>query len=185
MTSSFAVPREFATDRLRLRKPSPDDAQALFEAYTQDEDVVRFLTWKPHASIDDTRAFLQWCDARWAQGEVFPYVIELRDGTAGPVGMIDLRRAQHTADFGYVLARPFWGKGIVAEALKALVDWSLAQPDIWRATAFCDAENPASARVMEKAGMRYEGLLRRYFVHPNVSAAPRDCTLYAKVKEDV
>lgn len=185
MKTSSTIPVEFMTERLRLRKPSRDDATALFKAYTQDEEVVRFLSWKPHGSIDDTREFLECCDSQWAEGVVFPYVIEPREDTAGPIGMIDLRRAQHTVDFGYVLARPCWGQGIVAEALKALVEWSLAQPDIWRAAAFCDAENPASARVMEKAGMRYEGLLRRYFIPPNVSATPRDCTLYAKVKEDV
>lgn len=183
MTTAYAIPVEFLTERLRLRKPLIQDAASLFEAYTQDEEVVRFLTWKPHSSIADTRKFLEWCDAQWLEGEVFPYVVELRDDSTGPIGMIDLRRAQHSVDFGYVLARAFWRQGIVAEALKALIDWSLAQPDIWRATAFCDAENPASARVMEKAGRRFEGLLRRYFVHPNVAATPRDCTLYAKVKD--
>ena len=182
MEPSFSAPREFITDRLRLRKPSPEDAEPLFEAYTQDEEVVRFLAWAPHTSLADTRAFLDWCELQWAEGEVFPYVIELRNGTAGPVGTIDLRRARHAVEFGYVLARRFWGQGLVAEALKALVDWSLAQTDIWRASAFCDAENPASGRVMEKAGMQYEGLLRRYFVHPNVSSEPRDCKVYAKVK---
>ena len=70
----------------------------------------------------------------------------------------------------------------MTEALSALVDWSLDQPQIWQASAFCDMENLASARVMEKSGMAFEGILRRYCVHPNISSEPRDCRMYAKVR---
>lgn len=183
MKSSSAVPVEHLTARLRLRKPSLDDAQALFNSYTQDSEVVRFLSWTPHTSLTDTRQFLEWCEAQWAKGIYFPYVIESRLGVSEPFGMIGLRVRDHRVEFGYVLARTHWGKGFMPEALTALVRWSLAQPEIWRAYAYCDAENIASARVMEKAGMRYEGLLQRYLFHPNVSDTPRDGRLYAKVKE--
>jgi len=56
------------------------------------------------------------------------------------------------------------------------------EPDIYRVFATCDVDNPASAKVMEKAGMKYEGLLRRYMIHPNVSEEPRDCLMYARVR---
>ena len=72
--------------------------------------------------------------------------------------------------------------GQAGRALGALVDRALEQPGIWRAWAFCDAENPASARVMEKAGMSFEGRLRRWHVAPNVSSEPRDCLAYAMVR---
>ena len=70
----------------------------------------------------------------------------------------------------------------MSEALSSLVDWALAQPHIWRASAYCDADNSASARVMQKAGMEFEGVLRRYEVFPNVSSEPRDCLMYAKAR---
>lgn len=159
-----------------------EDAEALFNSYTQDAEVVRFLTWKPHASPTDTRQFLEWCQSQWAKGTNFPFVLETRSGVSEPFGMIGLRVREHRAEFGYVLARAHWGQGFMPEALTALVEWSLAQPQIWRAYAHCDAENLASARVMEKAGLRYEGLLQRYLIHPNISSTPRDGKLYAKVK---
>jgi RimJ/RimL family protein N-acetyltransferase len=84
--------------------------------------------------------------------------------------------------FGYVLAREFWGRGLMAEALTFGVDWALAQPEVFRAFAFCDVQNPGSARVMAKAGMTREGLLRRWHVCPNLGPEPRDCWLYAKVR---
>ncbi|MFA6141455.1 MAG: GNAT family protein, partial [Hyphomicrobium sp.] len=68
------------------------------------------------------------------------------------------------------------------EALRALTDCALRQSPIWRASAACDAENVASARVMEKAGMAFEGILRRAITAPNMSPEPRDCRLYAKVR---
>ena len=85
-------------------------------------------------------------------------------------------------EVGYVLARPYWGKGYMTEVLCAIIEWALAQPDIFRVQAVCDVENIASARVMEKAGMTREGTLRRYVSHPNLSNEPRDAYIYAAVK---
>ena len=68
------------------------------------------------------------------------------------------------------------------EALSYLVNWSMDQPEIFRAWAFCDVENPASARVMEKAGMTREGVLRRWHVCPSIGPEPRNCIVCAKVK---
>ncbi|MGH6943752.1 MAG: GNAT family N-acetyltransferase, partial [Geminicoccaceae bacterium] len=82
----------------------------------------------------------------------------------------------------YVLARPFWGRGYMTEAVRALIRAALADPWIFRVWAFCDVENLASARVMEKAGMSFEGRLRRWTVHPNVGPEPRDVLCYAKVR---
>ncbi len=70
----------------------------------------------------------------------------------------------------------------MTEILRTVIDWAFTQSEIFRVQAFCDLENPASARVMEKAGMAREGLLRRYVLHPNISDEPRDVYLYAVVK---
>jgi len=182
MSLSLVAPAELLTARLRLRKPTLADANPLFRAYATDEEVVRFLIWTPHRSVTDTRDYLKHCLGEWSTGNSFPYVIESLDSQSGPIGMIDLRKRPHGMDFGYVLARSHWGQGFMSEALTAVVDWSLDQPDIWRASAICDVDNGASARVMEKAGMSFEGILRRYFVHPNVADEPRDCRMYAKVR---
>jgi len=182
MSDVPAAPEEIATARLRLRKPRLDDAGGLFRAYASDDRVTPFMTWRTHQSEAETLAFLRSCLADWSSGTRYSYVIELGDGDAGPVGVIDLRGSGHLWEFGYVIARAFWGRGYMTEALSTLVDWSLAQPQVWRASAFCDVENRASARVMEKAGMTFEGILRRYCIHPNLSSAPRDCRMYAKVR---
>jgi RimJ/RimL family protein N-acetyltransferase len=70
----------------------------------------------------------------------------------------------------------------MTEALSEVAHWALRQPEIFRISAVCDVENIASARVMEKAGLIREGLLRRWLVHPNISDKPRDCFAYAKAR---
>lgn len=174
-------PDEFETQRLVLRKPSLDDAFAIFEGYASDLVVTKYLTWRPHADIGATRAFLQRCLKVWEDGSGFPWVIMLKESNA-LIGMIEIRVAHHTADFGYVIAQPYWGRGFATEAARVVVGWALSQSKVYRVWAICDLENIASARVMEKVGMQREGILRRYIVHPNVSAEPRDCFCYSVVR---
>ena len=70
----------------------------------------------------------------------------------------------------------------MTEVLTEVVSWAMRQPSIFRIGALCDVENIGSARVMEKAGLVREGILRRWLMHPNVSDEPRDCLSYARVR---
>lgn len=175
-------PVSFATARLAGRKPRLDDGPALFNSYASDPEVTRYLAWRAYERLEPLNAFLRECVANWEKGSGhLPWLLCLK-GTDTPIGSIGVTIEGDKAVFGYALARKFWGHGFTAEALKYLVDWSLAQPSRYRAWAFCDVENPASARVMEKAGMTREGILRRWHVAPNLGSEPRDCLVYARVK---
>jgi len=175
-------PISFATARLAGRRPRIDDGPAVFAAYASDHEVTRYLAWRPYERLEPLNVFLRECVANWEKGSGhLPWLLCLK-GTDTPIGSIGVTIEGDKAVFGYALARKFWGHGFTAEALKYLVDWSLAQPSIYRAWAFCDVENPASARVMEKAGMIREGILRRWHVAPNLGPEPRDCLVYARVK---
>jgi RimJ/RimL family protein N-acetyltransferase len=169
-------PDNFATHRLLCRRPRLEDAAAIFAAYATDPEVTRYLTWKPHAGVASLAAFLGIQIGAWEQRTSFRYELCLK-GTDSPIGAIVLCPEGPMVKFGYVLAKPLWGRGLMAEALKFLVDWSLAQPEIFRAYAFCDVENQSSARVMEKAGMTREGILRRWHVCPTIGPEPRDCVV--------
>ena len=85
-------------------------------------------------------------------------------------------------EFGYVLARRWWGQGLMTEALTEIAGWVLRQDGVFRVASTCDVDNIGSARVMEKAGLAREGLLRRWLVYPNISDEPRDCFCYARVR---
>ena len=176
-------PETFSTARLTARKPRVSDAAAVFAAYASDPVATRFLSWKAYALIPPLEDFLRDRVSDWERDDRqrWGYLLCLRD-TDTPIGSIGVFLAGDKALFGYVLGRAHWGRGLMAEALSHLVDWSLAQPEIFRAWAFCDVENPASARVMEKAGMTREGVLRRWHICPTIGPEPRDCLVCAKVK---
>ena len=156
-----------------------DDASAIFEGYAQDPLVSRHLVWRPHSSLSDTQAYIARC---LEAGSSRTYAVVER-GEGQLIGGFDVRReASHRVGFGYVLARLWWGRGLTTEALREVVAWSLRQESVWRVSAVCDVENFASARVMEKAGLEREGVLRRWVVHPNLGPEPRDCFSYARVR---
>ena len=174
-------PDTVETPRLHLRRPVPTDADRIFQAYAQDPEVTRYLVWVPHTTVETTRKFIDFCQDRWANSLAFPYVLTRKeDGEL--LGMIEIRPNGHRADFGYVLARSYWGNGLMPEAIAALAKITLGLPTIYRMEATCDVQNTASARVLEKSGFSREGLLRRYIIHPNISAEPRDSLLYARTK---
>jgi RimJ/RimL family protein N-acetyltransferase len=172
------LPETVETQRLRLRKPRSEDADTIFQAYAQDPEVTRYLVWRPHPAVEITRAFIAECGERWQAGTAFSYVIT-RKADRALLGMIEVRPHGHHADIGYVLARAHWGQGLMPEAVSALVSSVFGQPSVYRVEALCDVENRASARVLEKAGLSREGVLRRRLVHPNISPDPRDAYLYA------
>jgi RimJ/RimL family protein N-acetyltransferase len=174
-------PEILDTDRLILRPPVLDDTESIFQKYAQDPEVTRFLTWRPHESIDVTRVFLNRCIQCWKDETAFPWVIICKEDDA-LIGMIEMRIDRFRADFGYGIARQYWNKGYATEAVKAVVQWALGQESIYRVWAICDVENLASARVLEKGGLQREGTLRRFILHPGVSSEPRDCYCYSIVK---
>ncbi|HEX5011276.1 MAG TPA: GNAT family N-acetyltransferase, partial [Planctomycetota bacterium] len=159
-----APARRAAHRALRLRSPTLDDAEAIFAHYATDPQVTRFVVWGPHADTGVTRSFLSEALAARERGERWPWVVERRaDGRL--LGMIEVRLHGATADFGYVLERPSWGQGYATEAARALAEWAHGERGVSRLTAVCDMRNPASARVLEKAGLRCEGVRRRALTH--------------------
>ena len=174
-------PDSFKTTRLTLRRLEPQDDELIFAAYAQDPEVTKYLTWRPHRTVADTKAFVEGRINAWDAGTEFVWTILLNGSRL--IGGIALRLQDCKADVGYVIARPHWGHGYAPEALGALVQWALAQPAIHRVWAVCDIDNPKSARVMEKVGMIREGILRRWVFHPQAGSEPRDCLCYSIIKE--
>ena len=175
------LPEEIEGPRICLRRPVSSDAEVIFKAYAQDAAVCRFLTWQPHKSAATTREFIAVCIEAWKADARRPYVIAEKP-SSDAIGMIEARIQRSTVELGYVLARLHWGKGLMAEAISLLAKASLARPRIFRVQAFCDVENTQSQRVLEKAGFKREGRFERWMIHPNMSAEPRPCFMYAVVR---
>lgn len=94
------------------------------------------------------------------------------------MGMVGMHPTPDHVAFAYVIAKPFWGKGIVPEALNTLIGLAWAQDHINRVQIFCHVDNHRSQRVIEKCGLEYECT----FIHQNNSGEPCDCKMYSKVR---
>jgi ribosomal-protein-alanine N-acetyltransferase len=175
------LPDRFETERLIMRPIARGDGLAIFAGYAQDLEVVRYLSWRPHRRLAETESYIDRCLMAPATRARTYALIGRAEGRL--VGAFELRRPEpHRLDCGYVLARPLWGRGLMTEALAETARWAMSRDDVWRIGAVCDVDNPASARVMEKSGLACEGILRRWLVHPNLGAAPRDCFSYALIR---
>ncbi len=161
-----------------LRKPRATDAPLMFTAYAQDPAVTRYLTWRPHADIAETRSVVDRFLTAWERQEGFCWFLFTND-TGEMIGSIAARPENDGFNLGFLLARPHWGRGYMPEAIAAIVDWAFTEPWVSRVSAACDMENHSSARALEKAGFVRERILHEFSVHPNISSAPRDCFEYA------
>lgn len=176
--TSVAWPDVIETQRLRLRPVRVDDAPGLFDAYAADARVTRHLTWRPNETVDEVREVLAVMVERAAAGDETAWVIEMADDPA-PIGMLSARTGPHGVELGYVLAQDHWGRGLMTEAVRAVVAVAQQDPAIFRISAYRDVDHPASGRVLEKAGLAREAVLKRWVVHPNLSDEPRDAVIHS------
>ena len=154
--------RKIETERLILRRFTVDDATAMYENWAKDPEVTKFLTWQPHENVDATRALLEDWIKHYEEGDTFNWAIQLKENgkVIGNISVVGLKEAAEAADIGYCMSRACWGRGIMPEALKAVMDYLFDKAGLNRVAACHDSNNPKSGRVMEKAGMKLEGTLR-------------------------
>ena len=145
--------------RLRLRPIEPRDAEDLWP-FAADPSVSRFLAWAPHESIEQTRAFIEFCIDSLQKGADVVWVIEHEGRACGCVGLhgitwqlVDWRVDR--ADLGYWLAPPLWGRGLMSEAAAAAARWAFEILGLHKVTIGYLEGNEASKRIIEKLGFRY------------------------------
>lgn len=154
--------RTLETPRLILRRFCMDDAQALFENGANDPAVTEFLTWQPHANVDETRALLAEWVCNYDRPDFYLWAIVPKDGGApiGSIAVVNSDERVASAHVGYCIGRPWWRQGITSEALAAVMDELFEQARFLRIESRHDPNNPHSGMVMQKCGMCREGLLR-------------------------
>ncbi len=152
------------TPRLLIRRLSLADAQDIYEI-SSDDAVSRYVLWSTHRSIADSRAFLKQALRRYRTGEPATWAIQLKESgrVIGTIGFVEMSREDSSAEVGYSLGRAYWNRGYATEALRAVIAFGMEKMRLNRIEAQYDVDNPASGRVMEKAGMVPEGILRQRF----------------------
>ena len=168
------------TERLLLRAVTLADAEAMFK-YCSNDNVSRYVLWDTHQTLEDTKSFIEMAMDAYEMREFYHWGIEYNSQLIGTIDFVGINEYGGMGEVGYVLAEEYWNKGFVTEATKKIIDYGFDELGFVRIQARCIAENTASARVMEKTGMKFEGTLRKSML---VKGTHRDINMYAIIDED-
>ena len=149
------------TERLVLRKLKIADADAMY-IYASNDDVTKYVLWDSHTSPEQTKRFLQFMIDKYEQ-ENYAWAVTLKDSDEfiGTIDYVMLDKKERIGEIGYALSHLYWGKGYMSEAAKAILHYGFTELHLERIQARCFTENIGSERVMQKAGMVYEGTMRK------------------------
>ena len=173
---------ELTTPRLLLRPFVPADVDDIFE-YARDPEWGEFLLDSLPQPYTRRSAEEFIADRMVAPGTQFSWAIVV--GGAGVGGIILSVDAKHeTGEIDYALAKAHWGRGFMAEAAGAVVDWGFGERGLHRISSQADIRNRRSWRVMEKLGMRREGLFRSHRKAPRPGYPRIDMVFYSLLREE-
>ena len=146
------------TERLILRRFVENDAEAMFQNWASSAENLTYLTWDPHPDVEVTRNSIRNWVASYANLHYFKWAICLKEDpehVIGDISIVEIDENDSYCEIGYVLGKNYWGRGMMTEALKAVLDFCFTQAGFQEVKARYVSLNPASGRVMEKAGMFY------------------------------
>jgi ribosomal-protein-alanine N-acetyltransferase len=160
--NTTSVPR-IETNRLTLSRFHQKDAPDVF-AYASNPNVARTVTWPEHKTLEDTFGYFEFISKRLLESpdrSAFTWAMRLKDqGKA--VGSIGFSRSGICGHLDYALSEHLWNQGLTTEAAKAVIAWAFARyPQLQRIDSVHRLENTPSGKVMLKAGMQFEGIIRQ------------------------
>ena len=181
MADKTQHPPTIELDGARLRPLRVADAAALY-AYLRDPAVTE-LTSYPPISVPMVEAMIERSLNRWAAGDLSKWGIALQqdDQLIGTCGFNEWSKAHRWAELAFELAQAHWGKGLMRQAVAAVLRWTYRQDQVNRVHAFVRVDNRRSERLLERSGFVREGCLRSYRV---CRGQPHDFHIYALLRSD-
>jgi len=170
------------TARLRLRAMHPSDALDMYD-YAKSLEVTRYLLWSAHPSVAYTKQYLSYVEARYAMGDFYDWAITQKESgrMIGTCGFTAIDLPNRSAELGYVLHPAYHGRGLATEAAGEVLRLGFGGLGLHRIEARYMEGNEASTHVMERLGMRHEGLRRDALF---VKGAFRTVGTYAILREE-
>jgi len=173
------------TKRLILRPFTLDDAESIYKNWATDEAAVIQMPWSIHKSISETQEILQnWIESynndyfyKWA---IFSKV---DNELIGDISVVKMSLNSENCEIGYIIGSKWWSKGYMTEALKVVISFLIKEVGLHLVYALHDVNNPASGKVMVKAGMKYECTMREK--HKRKDGTYADLNYYSIKKEEL
>lgn len=178
----------YETERLIVRRWEDDDFMDLYE-YASDKDVTKYLTFETYKSVDTAKERIKYMKELYDSGEIAKtdYAIMLKTenkviGSIG-IGSAHIQKAGGTVSVGYLLNKKYHGHGYMTEAVCGMFKYIKENNLAKRIEAFHDVENYKSGNVMKRAGMTFEGVLRK--AHSNNIHERCDTAIYSILYEEI
>ncbi len=172
---------KLTTDRLVLRPVESTDAQKMFVNWTNNDNVARYTTWYAHESITVTEQYLDYVLSKYPNENHYRWGIEYENELIGEISVVSGNDQLGICEMGYVLSEDYWGKGFMAESFQTVLKFLFNNVGYGKVVAGCDNLNIGSSKVMEKAGMKLEGVLRESILRKDGSYGD---TLYYDILKD-
>lgn len=150
---------ELITERLILKKFSRNIAEQMFSNWMNDERVAKYTSWYAHTSVENTLAYVDYIMSK-DEDKSYDWIIEYDKKIIGTINVCYLDERLEILGIAYALSYDYWGKGIISEALKAVIHYLFEKINCRKIIAGCDSQNVGSIKVLEKVGMKQEACLR-------------------------
>lgn len=182
----FTGPATFRNENVIIRPFQPADAALMHAAARESmEQLCAWMTWcHPEYTVADARDFIADCGPAWENGEHYSFaIIDARDNSfLGSVGLNNLNHAHHYANVGYWVRNAASGRGAATSAVRLLALFALRELGLNRLEILIPEVNVASQRVAQKAGAKFEGLLRNRLM---IGSKCHDAVLYSLLLNDL
>ena len=146
------------TERLILRRFVEGDARAMFDNWASRSENLTYVTWNSHLNVEQTRNSIGNWVASYDNPNYYKWAICLKENpnhVIGDISLVSVDEENSSCEVGYILGMDYWGRGLMTEALKAVLSYCLDEIRLKEVNACYVSLNPASGRVMEKAGMTF------------------------------
>lgn len=172
------------TERLLLQKFTLTDTQAAFDNWLSDERVSDNRVSAAHQSVSETKERMNRILSDYESEEFCYWAIKLKESgeLIGEIDLYDMEEATGNCEVSYSLGYRWWNKGYGTEALRAVVEFGFTKMKLHKISAAHNTDNPASGRIMNKAGMMQEGTIRDMI--RNSKNQYKDCAVYGILQED-
>jgi len=174
------------TKRLLLRRFINNDAEAMFNNWTSDSQVTKYLSWKTHDSIEFTKKTVNEWVSQYESLNYYQWAIVLREEGDEPIGSISVVGSDELTNsvfIGYCIGKKWWNKGISSEALTTIVKFFFEEVNANRLAANHLPRNINSGKVLKKVGFSYEGTMRKATWCPH-SQNITDIVLYSLLADE-
>lgn len=168
------------TQRLLLRQIQPEDAADVY-AWMSDPEVCKYERWQPHPSVEYSRGYIREVFGGYQSDHLYWWGIQLQGRLIGSICAVGVDDGDEKATLGYCLAREYWSQGYATEALRAVLAFLFEEVGFHRLEASHSVNNPASGKVLRKAGLLLEGHAKGYY---RCHAGFQDSDLYGLTQED-